>query len=153
MYPATLSHHLRQWVRWMRGSTIRNFWRVRYLSPLTFGWWFTVLSFNGLFLSATLPVVIALTWPVSAHALWWLLLVMTAWGYVFGARGLCVKRSDETWAWVLLSWAAYPVMILWMVAVLRPIQYYGTVTCLKQGWITRVNGSEAGLAAPVLDAA
>jgi glycosyltransferase involved in cell wall biosynthesis len=44
MYPDTLSHHFRQWTRWMRGSTIRTFWRIRYLGMGSYSWWFTVIN-------------------------------------------------------------------------------------------------------------
>ncbi len=33
MYPENLSHHFRQWLRWARGGSVRNYWRIRYLSP------------------------------------------------------------------------------------------------------------------------
>lgn len=29
--PEELGHHLRQYLRWMRGSSLRSRWRVRYL--------------------------------------------------------------------------------------------------------------------------
>jgi hyaluronan synthase len=145
MYPETISHHLRQWVRWMRGSTIRNFWRIKYLSAATYGWWFTVLSVNGVFLGASYPVIIALTWPRSARPAAWLLLFMVVWGWVFALRGLCIRRSDETLGWLILSWLAYPVMTLWMLLVLRPVQWYGTATFLKQNWKTRAAGAEVTL--------
>ncbi len=57
MYPETLSHHFRQWIRWMRGSTIRNCWRVRYLPLTSWGWWFTVLGVQLFLASVFLPVV------------------------------------------------------------------------------------------------
>jgi hyaluronan synthase len=33
VYPETLAHHLRQWTRWMRASTIRMLWRFEPLAP------------------------------------------------------------------------------------------------------------------------
>ncbi len=44
MYPEKLSHHFRQWIRWMRGSTIRNCWRLKYLPVWSYGWWFTIIG-------------------------------------------------------------------------------------------------------------
>jgi hyaluronan synthase len=44
MYPENLSHHLRQWTRWMRGTTLRTFWRLRYLRLGSWAWFYSVIS-------------------------------------------------------------------------------------------------------------
>jgi hyaluronan synthase len=146
MYPETLRHHFRQWIRWMRGSTIRSLWRIRYLSPLTFGWWFAVLGIYSLFVSTAIPVVIVADLPRSANAGIWLVVSMVAWGYVYGIRAaFSVHRSDESF-WTRLSGAlVYPAVLLWGLVMLRPLRVWGTLTCLNQGWVTRANGAEVWL--------
>jgi hyaluronan synthase len=141
-YPETLSHHFRQWTRWMRGSTIRNCWRIRYLSPATFGWWFTLFTNFAFWPSCAVPFVIAATWPSSRQVAPWLIAVTLLWSYVSGLRCLAIRRSDET-AWdramIVLE---YPTATLWALLVLRWIRIYGICTCLRQGWNTRQGGAE-----------
>ena len=146
MYPETLSHHFRQWVRWMRGSTIRNFWRLRYLPVTSYGWWFTVLG-DYMFLTTTImPVMVALTWPRSAYFTEGALTAMLVWTYLTGLRILAVHRSDENWAYRLGTLLCYAPAMLWATFVLRPLRFYGIATFLRQGWNTRTEGAEVALA-------
>jgi hyaluronan synthase len=146
MYPESLSHHFRQWIRWMRGSTVRNFWRVRYLPVTSYGWWFTVLG-DYLFLTTTImPVMVALTWPRSAYFAEGALTAMLVWTYLTGLRILAVHRSDENWAYRLGTLLCYAPAMLWATFVLRPLRFYGIATFLRQGWNTRTDGAEVALA-------
>jgi hyaluronan synthase len=137
MYPETLSHHFRQWTRWMRGSTIRTFWRIRYLPLTSYGWWFTVLNLwtyvAGL---ATVAVCLAL-WPGSRFFVGTMALASSGWSYGLAIRMLAVVRSDQGWGTRIGSFLMAPVVTAWSVAVLRPLRLYGIVTCLQQGWVTR----------------
>ncbi len=145
MYPETLSHHFRQWIRWMRGSTVRNFWRIRYLPVTSYGWWFTVLG-DYLFLTTTImPVMVALTWPRSAYFAEGALTAMLVWAYLTGLRILAVHRSDESWAYRLGTLLCYAPAMLWATFVLRPLRFYGIATFLRQGWKTRTEGAEVAL--------
>jgi hyaluronan synthase len=142
MYPERLSHHLRQWTRWSRGGSIRNYWRVRYLPVRSWGWWWTVLSLYYTIGSLALPVFFALTWPHSAHLLAFLLLSVIIWAYGASPHVLRVRREGET-AWFRLgTMLAYPAGLLWSFYCLRPVRLYGIVTCLRQGWVTRQDGVE-----------
>lgn len=141
-YPETLSHHLRQWTRWMRGSTIRNCWRIRYLPVTSFGWWFTIASLAGFVSSLAWPVVVAGLWPVSAGFLGDALAASAGWSLLIGLRTLSVRRSDES-AWFRAGTvAAYVPAMLWTSLVLRPVRVWGICTCLRQGWNTRQAGAE-----------
>src|SRR5580704_11581022 len=44
MYPETLSHTMRQWTRWMRGTALRTLWRLRYLPLTSWSWWYTLVT-------------------------------------------------------------------------------------------------------------
>ena len=44
MYPETLPHHFKQWIRWMRATLIRDCWRFRYLPLTSYGFWFTIIN-------------------------------------------------------------------------------------------------------------
>ena len=145
MYPETLSHHFRQWTRWMRGSTIRNCWRVRYLPVWSWGWWFTVLGVQFFLASVLLPVLAAVTWPSSRLFVEGLVCGMLAWAYVTATRMLAVHRSDEGWWYRLGTLLCYPAAMLWAALVLRPLRFYGMATWKRQGWTTRNQGAEIGI--------
>jgi hyaluronan synthase len=142
-YPENMSHHLRQWCRWMRGSTIRNCWRIRYLPVRSYGWWFTLINLYLWMLSLAIPVAVISSWPRSEHLLMWLLGAMVPWGYATGLRILSVRRSDETWRDRWISVLVCPASTLWGLLVLRWVRLYGIATCLKQGWNTRQGGAES----------
>jgi hyaluronan synthase len=145
MYPETLSHHFRQWIRWMRGSTIRNVWRIRYLPIMSYGWWFTVIG-DYMFLTTTImPVIVALTWPRSAYFAEGALTAMLVWAYLTGLRILAIHRSDEGWRYRLGTLLCYAPAVLWATFVLRPLRFYGIATFLRQGWATRTDGAEVAI--------
>lgn len=145
MYPERLSHHFRQWLRWMRGSTIRNCWRIRYLPVWSYGWWFTVLGYQTFLASTSLPILIALTWPESEGFTLAGVIAMLAWGYLTALRITCVRRSDETWWYRAGALLVYPTAMLWATFVLRPIRFLGIATCLRQRWTTRTEGVEVAI--------
>ena len=145
MYPEDLSHHLRQWIRWMRGSTIRNCWRVRYLPVWSLGWWFTVAGIYGFAASTLLPVDLIVSWPASAGFGGAALVAALAWSYVMALRVLAVHRSDETAVDRWVTWGCYPAAMLWSALVLRPLRWYGIATYRRQGWTTRQDGAEVGI--------
>lgn len=147
MYPEKLSHHFRQWIRWMRGSTIRNCWRVRYLPVWSYGWWFTVIGIYMFLASTAVPVLIAATWPASANFSEGALAAMLIWAYLTALRILAVRRSDETWAYRLGTLMCYAPAMLWSAVLLRPLRIWGILTYRRQGWTTRTEGAEVAIAA------
>ncbi len=142
MHPENLSHHFRQWTRWARGAVIRNCWRLRYLPMRSYGFWWTVMVWYMIFLSAVLPVVLAVNWPQSAHVLEFAGVAVICWTYMVGTRVLAVRREGESVWFRLGSLLLYPAGILWASIVLRPIRLYGVATFLKQRWTTRQDGVE-----------
>jgi hyaluronan synthase len=145
VYPETLKHHVKQRLRWARGSSLRHIWRLRYLSPLTYSWWFVVSYVFLTFLSVGLVVTIAFTWPQSEHTAVAVLGALALSGFATAFRVLCVQRSDDPWWVPAVQLLACPVTVLWRLAVLRFVRYYGIATCLKQGWVTRQQGTEVGI--------
>lgn len=147
MYPEKLSHHFRQWIRWMRGSTIRNCWRVRYLPVWSYGWWFTVLGVYMFLASTAVPVLAMATWPMSATFSEGALAAMMVWAYLTALRIFAVRRSDENWAYRFGTWLCYAPAMLWAAFLLRPLRFWGILTYQRQGWTTRTEGAEVGIAA------
>jgi hyaluronan synthase len=137
MYPENLSHHLRQWLRWMRGTTLRTFWRLRYLQVLSWGWLYSVISLWWYVASMSITAVLVATWPQSASYAEIMLAVGTLWAWVLASRLLIVKRSDQNWLGRVGAVALNPVASFWVFAVLRFVRVWGTLTFLRQGWTTR----------------
>lgn len=146
MYPEKLSHHLRQWIRWMRGSTIRNCWRLRYLPLWSFGWWFTFLGTWFFAASTAVTVLTVVTWPASSGFAESGTIAMLAWAYLMALRTLCICRSDEGFAFRLSTVLLYPAAMLWASFLLRPLRFWGIATYRRQGWTTR-QGVEIALSA------
>jgi hypothetical protein len=82
-------------------------------------------------------VLVAATWPGSAHYAESGYLAMSAWAFLASLRLLSVRRSDETWRNRLATLFFYPMALLWGNLVLRPLRFYGIATWKKQGWVTR----------------
>ena len=137
MYPDTLSHHFRQWTRWMRGSTIRTFWRIRYLRILSYSWWFTVINL-WTFGAATATIIVCVAlWPQSRFFAATTAIASIGWSYAMAVRMFAIIRSDEPWPARLISFAITPAVVAWSTFVLRPLRLYGIATCLHQKWVTR----------------
>ena len=144
MYPETLSHHFRQWLRWARGGSVRNYWRIRYLPLTSWGWWWTALSFYYTIASLFVPVLLIASWPASAGLASWTVLSVIAWSFTTSLHVLRVRREGEgTWTRIS-SVLAYPAGLIWSSYCLRPIRLYGIFTVFRQGWVTRQAGVEIG---------
>ena len=146
--PETLSHHGRQFGRWMRGSLIRSVWRFRYLRTTGYAYWSHALRWVQMAVSTALFVDFFLWRPtMSGTFSLWLFLIPVVAGYGQGLRYLSVSRSDQSFGSQLFTYALSPLAVLWSFAVLRGIRWYAMATCLKGGWGTRQNGVEVTLAA------
>lgn len=137
MYPENVSHQLRQWTRWMRGTTLRTFWRLRYLKVTSWGWLYTVLSLWWYLASLAITAALVVLWPGSASYTAAMISASVLWAWAMGSRLMVVHRSDEDFLGRLAGAALAPVAAFWVVAVLRFVRVYGTFTFLRQGWTTR----------------
>ncbi|MGW4804797.1 glycosyltransferase [Kitasatospora sp. NPDC004272] len=145
--PQTLDHHLRQQLRWMRGSAIRTCWRLRYLPLTGYAFW---LQAAHLFTAATGGVLflwLFLWQPFTVGVpLWLLLVVPTVISYVEALRYLTVRRHGHPLRRQLAVLALAPLTLLWGMTVLRALKWYGALTCARTGWGTR---QDVELALPV----
>ena len=142
VYPETVPHHLKQWTRWMRASTIRTFWRLRYLPLSCYGWWLTAWQQCAFLASVAVTIAIPLGWPATSHLAVAIGLLLVSSPLALAARLGKLKRSDQTCAQKLAGVALLPVAALWFLLVLRQIRFWGMATCYRQSWVTRVNGAE-----------
>lgn len=142
MYPETFSHTFRQWTRWMRGTSIRTIWRLKYLRFWSWGWWYNFLTTWWYLAFLSILGAVVADWPQSQTFLLTALYISAGWIWIIATRMLMLKRSDQTWLHVAEAFALVPIATAWMAFVLRPIRLYGNLTMLRQGWVTRTEGAE-----------
>ncbi|MDN5934350.1 MAG: glycosyltransferase [Pseudonocardia sp.] len=137
--PETLDHHVRQYLRWMRGATIRSWWRFKYLPLSGPAFWLHLMGWVQMAVSTALFVILFVIAPVAAGKMTpLLLLVPVSVGVAQAMRYLNIRRSDQS-AWsTIATLALAPVGVLWAFFGLRVIRWYGMATCLRTGsWGTR----------------
>lgn len=136
--PERVGHHLKQQMRWMRGSTIRSFWRFRYLRLNGWAYWEHFLSWVNFALITFAFGYLVVYSPIVHHGLApAMLLFAVAVGYLTSLRYLTIRRTDIGFRWQLLAYSLAPVMMLWTALVLRPMRFYAMATCWRTGWGTR----------------
>ena len=136
-YPENISHHLRQWTRWMRASTIRPIWRLRYLPVATNGGGFSVWQLGAFTAGVAATFLIIAGWPATIPLLIGAAAGVLVWPLLLAIRLACVSRSDMRWWSAVAGIALMPVAGLWYLVVLRQIRFYGIATIARQGWVTR----------------
>ena len=137
MYPENLDHVLRQWSRWMRGSTIRNFWRLRYLPIFSYGWLMSLLSWWQFIVSWAAYLMVFAVRPAEGHFSIAPVLIVLLSSYLVALRNLLIRRSDHTPGQQLDTYLLSPLSFLWSLLVLRPARVYGMLTCGRNSWGTR----------------
>ncbi len=137
MYPENVDHVLRQWSRWMRGSTIRNLWRLRYLPVFSYGWLMSLLSWWQFFVSWAAYLMVFAVRPAEGHFSIAPVLIVLMSSYLVALRNLLIRRSDHTPGQQLDTYLLAPLGFLWSLLVLRPARVYAMLTCARNGWGTR----------------
>jgi hyaluronan synthase len=135
--PEKFSHHRRQYVRWMRGSFIRSWWRFRYLPLNSYAWWQHLAGWVLSAVSGWAFADVIVMAAVHGQFRWTFLLVPVIAGYGLALPYLTVSRSDESFASRLATWSLAPLAVFWALTVLRAWRWYGAVTCRNTGWGTR----------------
>jgi hyaluronan synthase len=146
--PEKTGHFLRMYLRWMRGSTIRSLWRMRYLPITGWAYWAHLLRWFQVALSTTVlgwllvvePVMHGRTPPASFLAVPFLI------GWAQALRYLSVIRNDERIRQRLATWLLMPFAVIGAWTILRAMRWYGMATCARTGWGTRQKGAEVTLA-------
>ncbi len=121
--PSTVSHHLRQQLRWMRGSTIRSIWRFRYLPIRGFAYWEHLLSWmNFLLISCAFGMILVLGVLGDLRVTLLMLSFSLLVSYTVGLKYLTVARSDQGLGFQLCTLLMAPAMLAWTAFVLRPLR-------------------------------
>ncbi len=147
LFPENLSHHMRQWMRWMRGSTVRSIWRIRYLPVASLGWLFTVASVWSLFVSTTMVIVSLAYWHAGLHVIPLMLWSAATFAYAGSMRIFQYRRSDDSMADLLDTFCASILAVAWSMTFLKILRLYGIFTCKKAaaGWGTRQQKAEVAV--------
>ena len=137
-WPESLSHHLRQQVRWTRGSFIRSLWRLRYLPLRGVAFWLHLVG-HAQFLASTVTLLLVffVRPQVDLRDVLTMLTIAFLLSYATTIRSLTVRRSDETLRQQLGVYALSPLVLFWALFVYRPLRLFGMVSCLRTGWGTR----------------
>lgn len=145
--PERAGHLLRMYLRWMRGSTIRSLWRLRYLPLNRWAYWAHLMRWFQLALATTVMVWLLGVEPIAYGQLppWQFALVPVLIGWAQGLRYLALVRSDESTASRVATWLLMPLAVAWAWTVLRAMRWYGMATCARTGWGTRQHGAEVSL--------
>ncbi len=141
--PENVGHHVRQQIRWMRGSTIRSVWRFRYLPVKGWAYWEHFAAWVNFALITVAFVVLMVILPLlyqTFHA--YLLLFSVLICYITAVRYMVVGRTDQSWLYQVGTVALAPVMLAWTALILRPLRLYSIATCFRTGWGTRAKGVE-----------
>jgi hyaluronan synthase len=137
--PENWSHHQRQYMRWMRGSTIRALWRFRYLPMRSYAYWINFLNWTQVLASIAVLVDIFVIGPINHQSVPFRssFEVVGLVGYLTTARYLSLRRHDQELSSQILTWLLAPLAVLWAYIFLRYMRWYGMITCYKTGWGTR----------------
>lgn len=148
--PEKAGHLLRMYLRWMRGSTIRSLWRLRYLPLNRWAYWAHLMRWFQLALATTVMVWLLGVEPLAYGQLppWQFALVPVLIGWAQGLRYLALVRSDESTASRVGTWLLMPLAVAWAWTVLRAMRWWGMATCARTGWGTRQHGAEVSLGEP-----
>jgi hyaluronan synthase len=143
LMPETVQHHIRQYVRWMRGAFIRTFWRFRYLPLSGWAFWSHTLGWAQMGVSTMIFIFLFIVAPARhpqlIENLPFLVIIPISIGLGQALRTLLIQRNDESLWSQLLTVALAPLTFLWSFFVLRIVRWYAMATCLKTGWGTRQN--------------
>jgi hyaluronan synthase len=148
--PERPSHFARMYVRWMRGSTIRSLWRMRYLPVTGRAYWAHLIRWFTVALSTSVLAWLLIVEPVHygnrPPATFLIVPILIGWAQ--GLRYLGVIRSDERIRSRTVTWLLMPAAVLASWTVLRAMRWYGMATCARTGWGTRRHGAEVTLDQP-----
>jgi hyaluronan synthase len=136
--PETISHHLRQYVRWMRGAFIRTWWRFKYLPMDGYAYWSHLLGWVQMLIATIVFISFFVVNPVfQKQVAPYFIIIPILVGYGQALRYLTIKRSDESIWSQLLTFSLAVVLAFWTFFVLRVVRWYAMITCRRTGWATR----------------
>lgn len=136
--PENFDHHLRQYIRWMRGAFIRTWWRFKYLPLGSYAYWSHIFAWMQMAVATVIFISLFVVNPIiTKKIIPTLILIPILVGYGQALFYLTIKRSDETFSSQLITYLTALPAALWAFFVLRFVRWYAIATCTKTGWGTR----------------
>jgi hyaluronan synthase len=132
--PSSVYGFMKQRLRWSRSSFRETVlalpWLWRYPYAMFVMWSDIILRWMFL------AVIVLWALGFGTHILEFTLLEYVA----YGALGFIASAWVKQWPHLVRHpedfWIA-PFFLLWNTVILTPVEWYGNLTCLKQGWLTR----------------
>ena len=139
--PVKFGHHIRQQLRWGRGSFIRSWWRLRHLPVNSFAYLRQLVGWCVFVALTTILVEIFIFLPITTGTLpsLQLFIIPIIFSHLQAARYFAIKRSDMSRRSQVAIFALAPLAMLWSTVVLRAVRLYASATCFKTGWGTRTS--------------
>jgi len=136
--PEKVSHHIRRYNRWMRGSFIRTWWRFKYLDMQSYAYWLHMFKWFQTLLSVYVFWFLLFSGAyTNGDILPYLIAIPALIAYLQSLATLTVRRSDQSFSQQLIDFAISPLTVVWSMSVLRICRWYSYATCKKTGWGTR----------------
>ncbi|MFE6977088.1 glycosyltransferase [Streptomyces sp. NPDC057682] len=139
--PERWSHYLHQQMRWMRGTTVRHLWWLRYMPLNGIVFWSTLAEYAHIALGIAIPITVLANSDLRGHAGTLVaasVVIGTVMSYLMALRLFTVHRSDMRLRQMLLLFALAPLAAAWRGLVLRPLYFYAMATCHRVNrWGTR----------------
>ncbi|MFJ8194271.1 glycosyltransferase family 2 protein [Streptomyces sp. NPDC096094] len=143
LVPQRCSHYLRQQMRWMRGTTVRHLWWLRYMPPTGIVFWSAVAEYVHIVLGIAIPAAVIADPQLRANTGTLVaagLIIGTAMSYLMALRLFTVHRTDMRLRQALLLFALAPLAAAWRTLILRPMYFYAMATCHRVNrWGTRTS--------------
>ena len=136
----TVNHHLRQYIRWMRGAFIRTWWRFKYLPLNGYAYWSHFLGWLQMLITTLIFLSFFVRNPVVQKQTG---AVLDSNSYSDRLRsGFEISNRQKSDPMRHLQSQLFTVSLsvlttLWTFFVLRVVRWYSIVTCRRTGWITR----------------
>jgi hyaluronan synthase len=133
LMPERWSHHVRQQIRWMRGTMLRDLTRLQVLPLRGFGYWYSLVTLArrviGVIMLASLVFFSVIH---AADGAWWLLVWIAGFACamqtLISVPYLAVDRADQTRLAQLGVFGCAPLVALWQIGALWVIEAYSMVT-------------------------
>lgn len=136
--PVTWHHAVKQRLRWMRGSQLRDITRLRELPKLTYAFWMVIIKWVQFFLATATLVFALATVHFTPEKVAYFIVMPLLIAYLCGLRYLSLERSDEGILRQLAAVAIAPLVIMRSATIFKVVRLYAMVTFLKvQTWGTR----------------
>jgi hyaluronan synthase len=136
--PNKMSHYIRRYIRWMRGSFIRTWWRFKYLPTTSYIYWWHLWRWVQFVMSTFVTVYLFTSGIVTrTDVLPYMVLITITMSYIQALRYFIIRRSDESRVSQCLTFLCAPLAAFWSLTVLRVVKWYAYLTVANNGWGTR----------------